>query len=79
VPTDLSVLLPFQHRVTGQFRAIVRDHKAGIAAQFSDTSNSLAIPRSRDKRLRSPGTLSLPIRKLFISKFLHLYESNTPK
>ncbi len=36
VPADLTVFLPFQHRVRSQFRAVVADHHTGIATQFSD-------------------------------------------
>lgn len=37
LPVDLAGFLPLQHRVTGQFRAVVRDHHAGIATQLGDT------------------------------------------
>ena len=32
MPIDLALLLPFQDGVGYQFRAVVRDHHAGIAA-----------------------------------------------
>lgn len=37
VPADLAILLPFQHRVRSQLRAVVRDHHARVTAQFGDT------------------------------------------
>ena len=36
VPADFAVLLPFQHRVACQFRAIVADHHTGISAQLGN-------------------------------------------
>jgi len=30
MPSDLAVLLPFQHRIRRQFGSIVTGHKAGI-------------------------------------------------
>lgn len=36
VPFDVALLLPFQDGTTGQLGAVVTDHHAGIAKQFSN-------------------------------------------
>lgn len=38
VPLDLAALLPFQDGVRSQFRSVVADHHAGIAAQPGDVA-----------------------------------------
>ncbi len=48
VPADLAVLLPFEHRITGQFGPIVADHKTWIPAKLGDPNQFAGDTRAAD-------------------------------
>lgn len=60
MPTDVSVFLPFEHRVAGQFGAVVADHHTGVflADNFgftvSETASAIAAPKNRHSRSTFP-------------------------